>query len=315
MRRFRHHGRAGPARLMLRPMDIWRCAIARQSADAMVRDGIAPDGLVWLPDMPPRSFRADPFGLWRDGRLHVFAEAFSYSVRVGHIDLLVYDADLVLLESRTVLERPWHLSYPVVFEADGETWMLPEAYRSGTLTLYRARRFPDRWEPVCDMPLDGPAIDATPVFHDGLWWLFYAPSRDRESRRGHLHVAWARALTGPWTLHPLNPVLVDAGGARPGGTVRVRDGMPVLPVQDCRATYGHAIRELEIDRLDETGFSARHRARLSAPAWMAPYDDGLHTLSAAGPFTLIDVKRMDASLRGKAMRLGGLVRHRLGTAR
>jgi hypothetical protein len=291
---------------MLRPMDLWRCAIVRGTADAIMRDGPEAGDVVWLPDMPPGCFRADPFGLWRDGRLHVFAEAFDHNVRIGHVDLLIYDSALTLLDCRTVLRRPWHLSYPLVFEADGETWMLPEAYGSGTLTLYRARRFPDDWEAICAIPLDGAAIDATPVFHDGLWWLFYAPSRDKAARRAHLHVAWSHALTGPWHPHPGNPVLVDPGGARPGGTVRRRDGALILPVQDCRATYGHAIRDLVIDRLDQGGFAAHHGARLAAPDWMAPCSDGLHTLSEAGPVTLIDVKRMDASLRGKTRRLRGV---------
>ena len=294
---------------MLRPMDLWRCAIVTRAADEVVRDGIDPKDVVWLPDMPSCAFRADPFGLWRDNRLHVFAEAFDYRTRTGRIDALTFDRDLVLLDCRVVLQKPWHLSYPVVFEAEGESWMLPEAFKSGTSTLYRARRFPDLWEPECEIPLDGPAIDATPVLHDGRWWLFYTPSRDRAARRSHLHVAWSDALTGPWRLHPGNPVRIDPGSARPGGTFRMRDGQLVLPVQDCRATYGGALRELSIQRLDETGFSCSVGPGLSAPGWMTPFVDGLHTLSEAGPVTLIDVNRMDVSLRAKTARLGGIARH------
>ncbi|MGI4745021.1 MAG: glucosamine inositolphosphorylceramide transferase family protein [Janthinobacterium lividum] len=292
---------------MLRPMDIWRCAIVKQSAETIVRDGVDPGAIVWLPDMPPGTFRADPFGLWRDGCLYVFAEAFDYRTRVGHIDVLMYDRDLNLLDCRTVLKKPWHLSYPVVFEASGETWMLPEAYKSGTLTLYRAGTFPSEWEPVCDIPLDGPAIDATPLFHEGKWWLFYSPSHSKIGRRGHLHVAWADHPTGPWHLHPLNPVRIDLGSARPGGTPRLQDGVIILPVQDCRSTYGAAIRELSITHLDETSFIAADHAGVSAAGWMAPFTDGFHTLASAGPVTLIDVKRMDASLHGKTMRLRGIV--------
>ena len=41
---------------------------------------------------------------------------------------------------------------------------------------------------------------------------------------------------------------------------------------------------------------------------MAPFDAGCHTMAAAGPVTLIDVKRLDGSVRGAAIRLGGIVR-------
>jgi len=296
---------------MLRPMDIWRCAIVRQSVGDMLRDGIDWASVVWLPDMPRLAFRADPFGMWRDGKLHVFAEAFDYRTRIGHIDVLTYDDDLKLLDCRTVLKTPWHLSYPFVFEADGDTWMLPEAYRSGTLTLYRARRFPFDWEPVCDIPLDGAAIDATPLHRAGKWWLFYAPSAEKVARRSHLHVAWSDKLTGPWQLHPLNPVRIDLASARPGGVPIVQDGIITLPVQDCRETYGGAIRLLTITELSETRFEASDTAGPAAPTWMEPSTAGFHTLAPAGSVTLIDVKRMTNSLYDNAIRMRGIARRTL----
>jgi hypothetical protein len=300
---------------MLRPLDIWRCAIVKQTLQDVAQDGIDPGAVVWFPDMPSCAFRADPFGVWRHGRLHVFAEAFDYRTRIGHIDLLVYDSDFNFVESRPVLKTPWHLSYPFVFEAEGETWMLPEAYKSGTLTLYRARSFPDDWEAACQIPLDGPAIDATPLRQDGKWWLFYSPSHDPSARRSHLHVAWSERLTGPWHLHPLNPVRVDLASARPGGTPQMRGGVIMLPVQDCRSTYGGAIRLLSIETLDETRFVATDRAGVSAPGWMAPFTEGFHTLASAGPVTLIDVKRTEASFRGETVRIRGVLRRRLRETR
>jgi hypothetical protein len=235
----------------------------------------------------------------------------DYRDRVGQIDFFIFDASLQLCSRGTALREPWHLSYPFVFEAEGETWMLPEAYRSGTLTLYRARRFPHEWEPACTIPLDGPAIDATPVRYAGRWWLFYAPYGDPVRRRSHLHVAWAERVMGPWHLHPLNPVRVDLASTRPGGTPLTFESRIELPVQDCRATYGGAIRRLQITKLDESSFQAHDQPWLSASTRLSPFLDGLHTLSAAGPVSLIDVKHVDDSWRGNAVRLRGVVSRRL----
>ena len=47
---------------------------------------------------------------------------------------------------RTVLERPYHLSYPFVFEHEGELLMLTGDDGSGQGGLYRCVRFPDEWE-------------------------------------------------------------------------------------------------------------------------------------------------------------------------
>jgi hypothetical protein len=81
------------------------------------------------------------------------------------------------------MAAPHHLSYPFIIEHEGQIYMLPEAYESGRLTLYRAKEFPGGWEPVCDL-LDQPAIDASVTHHNGLWWMFYTlpgPNRHAES--------------------------------------------------------------------------------------------------------------------------------------
>jgi hypothetical protein len=288
---------------MPRRSDIWRIGLVEAPIAAAARS-LAAAPVRWLPEDPPFTFLADPFGLWRDGRLHVFAEAYDYRTRHGVIDALTFAPDLTLASRRTVLREPWHLSYPFVLEAEGETWMIPEAHRSGTLTLYRAATFPDRWEPAARLELDTPAVDATPFRHGGLWWLAYAPSGSQAMKQGRLHLAFAEALTGPWRIHPGNPVRVDLASSRPGGTPFVDDGALMLPVQDCTATYGGAIRLLRIHELTPDRFVAEAGPPLATPETAGRYADGLHTLSACGDLTLIDVKRIDRSLGGPAIDLG-----------
>lgn len=279
--------------------DIWRPAIVRAPITAILaQGGIEGFDFVWLPQGKPFCFLADPFGLWRDGLLHVFVETYDYRVRIGAIELLRYDADLKLLDRRQVLAEPWHLSYPYVWEADGETWMLPEAHRSGKLTLYRADPFPTRWVPETVIELDHVAVDATPFFHEGRWWLLYASADNEIGKTGLLFAAYADRLTGPWTPHPANPVREDVASTRPGGTpVAIGSGL-VFPTQDCTHTYGGAIRPLRIDRLDPTGFVAEAGAEIVPPEPYAPYREGLHTLAAAGDVTLVDMKYTELSARG-----------------
>lgn len=285
--------------------DIWRIGLV----EAPIESAAAPGGLEanairWLDPGPPFTFLADPFGLWRDGALHIFAEAYDYRTRHGAIDLLRLDDAGGVTGRSTVLREPWHLSYPFVFEADGETWMAPEAHRSGRFTLYRAAAFPDRWEPVAAFDLDTPAIDPTIFRHGGLWWMAYSPSGPQSHKQGRLHLAFAERLTGPWRTHPGNPVRIDRSSSRPGGTPFLRGGALILPMQDCRRTYGGALRMLRLEALTPDRFEAEAEAPLAAPASAAPYTDGIHTLSAAGGVTLIDVKRIDRSPGGLAIDLG-----------
>jgi len=288
---------------MPRRSDIWRSGIIAAPMRELFAQGLADHQPVWLPACRPFTFDADPFGIWRDEQLFVFVETYDYRVRIGGIDVLCYDAGLRLQWRKPCLRQPWHLSYPFVLEDGGQTWMLPEAHRSGVLRLYRAADFPLQWQVAATIELDCVPVDATPVHFEGRWWLFYSPASSKLDKISKLHVAFADDIAGPWFAHPGNPVRVDASSSRPGGTPVVIDGQLVVPMQDCRQTYGGAIRSLHIHRLTSTMFEAVAGAEITAPAAFAPYIEGLHTMSACGSVTLVDAKYIDRSLRGLAIDL------------
>jgi hypothetical protein len=270
-----------------------------------------PDEIVWLPDCGPHAYLADPFAIERDGILTVFVEAFDYVVRRGEIHFYRYDPQDRLVGRGVALSEPWHLSYPSLIEDGGELYMLPEAYKSGGLILYRCVSFPDRWEPVARLG-QAAAIDATVVRHNGLWWMFHAlPGPDDRAMR-ELHLAWSETLIGPWTTHAANPVMSGVETSRPGGTAFVRDGVLHLPVQDCAATYGGAINILRIDDLSPTAFSATVSARFEAADLMSGFSDGLHTLSGCGGVTCLDVKSIRHSSAEPWLKAGFKLRRALG---
>jgi hypothetical protein len=70
-----------------------------------------------------------------------------------------------------------------------------------------------------------------------------------------------------------------------------------LPVQDCHDTYGGAMRILRFTRLNPDAVEAELGPPIVPPV-DTPYREGFHTLSACGPVTLIDTKRIDRSGRG-----------------
>ncbi len=72
-------------------------------------------------------------------------------------------------------------------------------------------------------------------------------------------------------------------------------------MQDCSRTYGGAIRPLTVHRLTPDLFDAELGEPLAIPRGFAPFDAGLHTLSAIGDATLIDVKRKLLSPRSLAV--------------
>lgn len=287
---------------MPRRKDIWRCGLAAKPVEAILADGRIGESVTWFAEEPAFQFLADPFG-WRDqgGRLHVFTEQYDYRTRHGTIETLIFDTAMQLLDRRPCLRESWHLSYPQIFAGEGAVWMLPEAHRSGGLTLYRDHGNLTDWRTECRIFLDCVPVDASIMRHEGRWWLFYAPATSKLTKISHLHVAWADSLCGPWTPHGGNPVRIDRRSARPGGMpLRIGERI-MLPVQDCTATYGGALRPLWISRLDEGHFDAEAGEAIALPDSAGVYSEGMHTLSACGDVTLFDVKRIDTSLHGLAL--------------
>lgn len=269
--------------------DYWRSGIVQAPiAAALAPRTFAQTPVVWLPERGGEAYTADPFGLWRDDRLTVFVEHYDHVVRHGVIAAYHYDQALQLIEMREILREAWHLSYPHVFEDGGETYMLPEQSRGGRTILYRAESYPWVWRQAAVL-IDAPLVDATPFRHEGRWWILAAPRGRREADT--LLAFYADALTGPWTAHAANPLLVDRGRARPAGTVFHVDGVLHLPTMDCRGTYGKSVCISRLDLLTPDRFHATPLTSLTADLWPGPHQHGLHTLSSAGPdHTLIDVK-------------------------
>src|SRR5512146_3198285 len=69
------------------------------------------------PLIPPTDrYWGDPFPWQRDGCRYVFIEEKLYGTGRGRIACLELDASGALLSQQVALERPYHLSYPFLFE-------------------------------------------------------------------------------------------------------------------------------------------------------------------------------------------------------
>ena len=273
-----------------KPTDMWHVGIAHAPIASFLTNP-AP-AITWLPKPRPFTFIADPFAMRGvDGTLSVLVEAFDYRTKHGEIQYYRYSPRLELLSHGTALRTDAHLSYPYLIAHKGDIYMLPESFRSGALTLYRAREFPKSWEPAATL-LDLPAIDASPVQYNGQWWMFFSLPGDAQRPLRELHLAYADDLLGPWTLHPKNPIRTGLNGSRMGGTPFLHQGLLHLPMQDSTHGYGSGMTILKITTLTMDDFAAEPVAALNGHGLHKNFRDGMHTLSACNEFTLLDVKHI-----------------------
>jgi len=151
-----------------------------------------------------------------------------------------------------VLDLPYHLSYPFLFEDQGEVFMIPETAQDHTVRLFRALDFPGSWKPE-KVLFQGHAADTTLWRQDGFYWFFTSVA-DRPEAGQSLLLFSAKSLTGEWTYHPANPISLDVRNARSAGALFTAGGRLIRPCQDGSAGYGCAINFQEILKLDPSDY-------------------------------------------------------------
>ena len=280
--------------------DFWQVGIVPapiEEIDASTLPTLRPR-VAWLPGAGAWRYLADPFGLIRGDALHVFVEAFDYRHKRAVIERHELDAKSLRWRSKhTVLDLPFHLSYPFVFEHEGEVYMVPESHQAGEAALYKADGTLTRFERQQALLEGLPIADASLIEFEGRWWMFYTLVGPQGRDQRELHMAHAPSLFGPWQPLGENPVRVDRSGARPAGRPFLdHQGRVLLPVQDCSQGYGSATRLLRMTELTPEKVEIEALDwRLTGDLVSSEFDAGLHTFSACGPYTLIDVKRIDRS--------------------
>ncbi len=242
---------------------------------------------AWRRLLPPRDiFWADPFVVERDGQRHVFIEEATFTPRRGHLAVMTLDDSGQSSPPVTILKKPYHLSYPNVFEHDGEWYMMPESGEDKSLQIYRSTAWPHEWTWTHNA-LSGLAVyDGTLVFHNAKWWLFATVQQfEGSSPNVFLHLWHADSPLGPWTPHRANPVCTDVRSARPAGNFFEREGVLYRPSQNCSRHYGYGLQINRVEQLDETAY--RETQVASYTPWASDID-AVHTLNRTDTLQLAD---------------------------
>jgi hypothetical protein len=255
--------------------------------------------------MPPQDrFWADPFVVSREGRSYVFFEDASLETGHGRLSVMAMSGDGQFSRPVTILERPYHLSYPFIFEWQNSLYLIPESAANRTVELYRCVQFPDRWVFQHNLMENLCAYDSTLIEHEGTWWLFATvQERDGASSWDELCLFYAdHPLSNVWHPHPMNPVISDVRSARPAGRMYVENGRIYRPSQNSSYRYGYALNINEILELNR--FAYRERlVETFVPDWDRSIR-GMHSYSSAGHLTVVDAYHRVPRLRSVVQQAG-----------
>ncbi|MBI9063362.1 MAG: hypothetical protein JEZ14_15375 [Marinilabiliaceae bacterium] len=240
--------------------------------------------------IPPKDrFWADPFVLCRNSKKFIFIEEFPYRKKKGHISLLELDMTGKLVTRNTILEKPYHMSYPFVFEHGNGYYMIPETSENRTVELYKCSVFPLEWSYVMNLMDNINAKDTTLYYYNNKWWLFAAINESSSfSEHAELFLFYSDDVTTTdWTPHPCNPIVTDIRTARPAGRIFTHNNKIYRPSQDCSVRYGRALNINQIITLNETSYKEVLISKTEA-TWHYRLK-GVHTLNFDKDLSVIDV--------------------------
>lgn len=97
-------------------------------------------------DCSYRYWLADPFLFEKNGVVFLFYEAYDLIQRRGKIGYSVLKEGKKPSPINIVIEEPHHLSFPFIFEHNGDIFIMPETCEANNIKLYKAIDFPNKWE-------------------------------------------------------------------------------------------------------------------------------------------------------------------------
>ena len=209
--------------------------------------------------IPKDRFWADPFVITKNDKHYLFIEELPFATNRGHLSVLEMDKNGNCSKAKIILKKPYHLSYPFIFEYEGKYWMIPESWENHCIQLYECINFPYEWKHKMNLMEKLDAVDSTLLYNNKKWWLFTNIAQQKgASLNDELFLFFADSpITNNWTPHPMNPIISNNQLARPAGNIFERNGKLYRPSQDCSKSYGYGFNLNEIERLSETDYKEK----------------------------------------------------------
>lgn len=235
---------------------------------------------LWKPK--PVLFQADSFLFVKDEELFLFYELQhwdnpGYIVMTKTSDLKTWTMPII------VLQEPFHLSFPYVFEDNGTIYMVPESQESDSIRLYRANDDLTSFTFVRTLlkkereeGLHYNLNDSHIYKQEGKYYLFTSYQEDWMYYQ-ELYVT-EDLLNGSFVRHPQSPICTSNEYGRNGGSL-IQYGNKLLRVtQDCHQNYGDNISLMEVIQLDEQHYQEQLFMRNVFPK-NSIFIDGGHQLN------------------------------------
>ena len=199
-------------------------------------------------ETPKDMWIADPTMFAVNGEHYLFVEVYENKKKKAAIGYYHFENNVPVYKG-LIIENSYHMSYPCVFEYNGEFYMIPESSTNDSITLYRAEHFPDKWV-------------------KGGWQLV-SFSLDMDQK----------------VLKKENVVHYKENTGRPAGYIFAGNKRPA---QDCRKKYGENLLVYEVDSFSPYSEHLIKTVGANQIETSKPYER-VHTYTDDGTFEVVDL--------------------------
>lgn len=238
---------------------------------------------LWKPK--PVLYQADAFLFVKGDSLFLFYELQHWD-NPGVIVMRKTNDLNSWTEPVVVLQQPYHLSFPFVFEDNGHVFMIPESQESDAIHLFRADNDDlTSFSKVRTLLYRERTRDIHYNFNDShifkkdsIYYLFTSFQKNWMYYQ-ELYMT-GDLLNGEFVCHPKSPVCVNNEFGRNAGSLINVNGKLFRVTQDCHADYGDNVSLMEIDVLSPDDYR-EHVFRRKVLPNNTIFNQGGHQLNVA----------------------------------
>ena len=230
-------------------------------------------------DTPKNMWIADPMMFSTNGEHYLFVEVYENKKKKAAIGYFHFENDVPVYKG-VIINAPYHMSYPCVFEYEGIYYMIPESSANNSISLYKAEEFPNKWVKECELIKGEKYVDSTVFWENGsLGVLSY-----RVVKEGWELVKFDFNMKSK-ILQEKSVVKYQENIGRPAGYINEKN---MRPAQDCREKYGENLLIYQIDSFQP--YKERQIQKISAKMINADIKfDRVHTYTEDGTFEVVDM--------------------------
>lgn len=231
-----------------------------------------------------RYWFADPFLFVKDGKTFLFVEMFDNKTEIGVIGCSEL-VDGIFTEPKVIIKEDFHLSYPCVFEKDGEIYMMPESHNDSCIQLYKAIEFPYKWKKEKKLINNINAVDS--VFENGF--LITSIVKPQNDMSVDLCVYDEKLSSCKY-----NPAYSGSFTKRGAGNCFSHGEFRIRPSQSCENNqYGCKLFFNKIEKCDSNEYKESVISEITPDNIATSYSNtinGIHTYAKSDDIECVDIK-------------------------